>query len=215
MGTVVVGEIYPGSDRIQPPDPTEPEGCPGNPQQLSSYSFAYYSDDRTPDGKSPDAQPRPQLMRLFRTLRGDARPSPDDPQRPGELAQQGAAKKRCEVGTIGEEPSIGMTVCRIKPNSERHVADWTASYLTFPNVYTPPLGKPFVVNCDGDSFTLAIDGCDVTYTIAPGLGIAYEFQPYRGTDAIPIEHIIEFDRNLRAQIEADRLKEYKRPVPAH
>jgi hypothetical protein len=108
-----------------------------------------------------------------------------------------------------------MTACRVKPTPNFRIEDWGASYIAPADIYETPLGGQFVVNCDPGLFTDGIGYCDVAYLIAPGLGVTYRFQPYLGPSAIPIDRIIEFDKGLRAAIEASLVKEYSWPKPIH
>lgn len=223
MGTVVVGQIYPGTgdNRLVPPDPTDRQGCPDNPEQVESYAFAYQLDAtlQTKAGIPLEKRPRPDLLQLFRTLKGDAVPSAHDALWMGEDLQLGVARSTCEEqATLKERLPNGMMACRIGPKARSatspRVEDWAASYVAPSDVYKTPLGEKFVVNCNGGLYTRGIGDCKVAYVMRPGLGVSYRFQPYLTPQAIPIENIIEFDRGLRAEIESSLVKNYRWPDEA-
>jgi hypothetical protein len=205
-GTVVIGNLNPGTgfDRLVPPDMGAPKGCYDNPEQLANYSFAY---GLAPPGKPPG----PDLLQLFRTLPGDARSSAGGREWPGETLQRDIAEHTCQRATVTEELPSGLTACRIKPSPEAHldrIEDWAASYIANPKIYTAPDGKTFVVPCGPGLFSGPAGQCEVAYTMAEGLGVYYRFQPYLGPTPIHIDHIIEFDRHLRQEIEAVVVRNY-------
>ncbi len=113
----------------------------------------------------------------------------------------------CKAAAVREELPNGLTTCWIKlhwpadPAVEARQENWGAAYRARPDVYTAPLGRPFVVDCGPLLFEYTISHCDIAYTMMPGLGVGYRFQPYLGAGRIPIDRIIEFDRGLRAAIE--------------
>jgi len=57
-------------------------------------------------------------------------------------------------------------------------------------------------------FEDAISHCSVAYSIMPGLGISYWFQPYLGPHHISISGVIAYDRGLRAAINGMVVKDY-------
>ena len=90
--------------------------------------------------------------------------------------------------------------------------DWAAAYISDPNAYATPLGRPFIVVCGPNLYTgPAISKCEVGYSIAHGLAVGYDFQPYLGRSPIPIDHIIVLDRSIRAQIDAAIVKDFVWP----
>ena len=214
-GVVVTGGIYPGSgdEPLRPPDSSELEGCPGNPKQLTSFAFAYFYQEALEHkhGKSTDPQPKPDLLTLYKTILGSRVATVDDEAWPGEALQLEVSEGTCDHAAIREELANGLRACRIKPASEHRLEDWGASYVARSESYATPLGKPFVVNCSAMLFTRRIGQCDVAYAMAPGLGVAYRFQPYRGSHPIPIDQIIDFDRGLRASIAQAMIKDYAWP----
>ncbi|HEY6619121.1 MAG TPA: hypothetical protein VIY68_06240 [Steroidobacteraceae bacterium] len=85
--------------------------------------------------------------------------------------------------------------------------NWGASYGARPDVYAAPLGKPFDFDCGPLLLENTISDCNVAYTMAPGLGVGYRFQPYLGRHHIPIDRAFEYDRGLRAAIESTIVKD--------
>jgi hypothetical protein len=203
---VVEAQRNPRDNRIPPPDPGQPDGCPDNPRQLRGYAFPLASTlTLAPDEKtSPNQTLGVQYLALFRTLDGDAVPSDGDPIWPGEVLQMTRAPMSCAQATVQEDLPNGLHVCRVKPHfKDNHEADqrsWGGSYTA--NSYTTPPGRPFVINCSPLLLEAETFHCDVAYVVAPGLGIAYKFQPYLGKNIIPIAKIIDFDKELRARISA-------------
>lgn len=217
-GTTITGDLYAGTgfDPIPVPDPAAPEGCFGNPKQLHSYGFLYWVADAVFAKYGVRAETRAQadLLQLFRTIRRNAVPSAADPEWPGEAYQTEFAQLECERATIREELSNGLMACRIKPKPEAHidrVEDWGASYISHSEIYATPLGKLFVVNCDPGLSTSRVGQCNVAYTVTAGLGVAYRFKPYLGPHPISIDHVLEFDRGLRQQIDNARVPNYPWP----
>jgi hypothetical protein len=102
---VMEAQLYPGDNRIPPPDPTQPDGCPDNPRQLSGYAFPLASSlALAPDEKtSPNQTLGPQFLELFRTLDGDALPSNNDPIWPGEIVESALAPRICSHAAIQED----------------------------------------------------------------------------------------------------------------
>jgi hypothetical protein len=204
--------LRPGNVGLVQPDPTEPEGCPGNPLQSLSYEFVFGVDV---DGRTTFSDsPRTERLTLYRTL-DRATPAPDDPEWSGADYMLMHWDTVCKAAAEREELSNGLNVCRIKlhwpadPAVEARHENWGASYRARPDVYTTPLGRPFIVDCGPLLFENMISQCDVAYTIMPGLGVSYRFQPYLGQHRIPIDRIIEFDRGLRAAIESLLVKDYQ------
>jgi hypothetical protein len=122
----------------------------------------------------------------------------------------------CAHASVHEQIDNGLMACRVKSDVDFRTEDWAASYVASPNVYQTPFGEQFVVNCSPGLFSAAIGYCEVAYRLAPGVGLAYRFEPYQGPGAIPILLVIRFDRDLRAQIERSIVKDYAWPEqPSH
>jgi hypothetical protein len=215
----MVGLIYPGMklDRYAPPDPSEPEGCPLNPQQLESYAFLYAMDNAAAaeSGIKQERRYRADLLQLIRMGNDEPGRSPRLTSWPGQQVRLDQARIMCANAAIHERLSNGMTACRVKPTPNLRIEDWGASYIAPADIYKTPLGEQFVVNCGPLLFSDRMGHCDVAYVIAPGLGVTYRFQPYLGPNAIPIDRIIEFDKGLRAAIRASLVKDYPWPKSTH
>jgi hypothetical protein len=190
--------------RLQPPDPTEPEGCLGNPQQMQSYG-AFGSPGRAQKpGVRQQAYPTTDFLELIRLTRPDGEWS-------GEQSQLSVTDEICKRAQVHEELPDGLAACRYAPKEGWRIEDWAASYIARHDVYATPLGRPFVVNCGQLTFTYAINDCTVAYIVMPELGIMYRFHPFHTEHAIPIDQIIEFDRHLRQQILAALVPNYTWP----
>src|SRR5262249_29263921 len=96
---VVEAQLYSGDDRIPAPDPTQPEGCPDNPRQLTSYAFPFKSaipldtDEKT----SPNQSLGPQSVRLFSTSRSNALPTDSDPIWRSEASGLDLSRRACAL----------------------------------------------------------------------------------------------------------------------
>jgi hypothetical protein len=208
--------LRPGNIGLVPPDPTDPQGCPGNPLQSWSYAFVYAPHGIEADGSASSGgdAPRADRLTLYRTSRDSLAPGPDDPEWAWADALLMSWNTFCEAAAVREDLPSGLTACRIKlhwptdPAAEARQENWGASYRARADVYVTPLGRPFVVECGPLLLEHPLSQCDVGYTIMPGLGIGYSFQPYLGRHPIPIERIIDFDRGLRAAIERTVVKDY-------
>jgi hypothetical protein len=186
---------------LKVPDPGEPAGCWGNPFQLLGHRIA----NRL---FSASVGPAPDVLTLYRLDRSRLAESGGQ-EWLGEISQLRFANHffdggNCREGFVQADITEQLTGCRIKlanPPKARQ-EDWATSYRA--KVYSTPLGRPFVVNCDALLFSDVIGSCRVAYVLMAGLGVSYNFQPYRGRLAIPIERIVDFDRSLRSLIELAR-----------
>lgn len=219
-GDAMIGAIYPGMkyDRFAPPDPSDPEGCPGNPLQLQSFAFLYQMDaiKASKSGVPQEKTPRADLLQLIRIRDDQSGVTQNGPLWIGERIQLGDARRACESAALREELPNGMTACRVKlltkyPELNERIENWAASYLAPPEIYTAPLGEQFVANCDSILFSHPMGHCNVAYVIVPGLGLVYRFQPYLGPHPIHIDQIIDFDRGLRTAIDAALVQNYPWP----
>jgi hypothetical protein len=208
--------LRPGNIGLVPPDPTEPQGCPGNPLQSWSYAFIYAPHGIEADGSANPAgdAPRADRLTLYRTI---DRPIPgtEDPEWGGADVLVMSWNTICKLAAVREDLPNGLTACRIKlhwpsdPAAEARQENWGATYRARPDVYTTPLGRPFIVQCGPLLFENTISHCNAGYTIMPGLAVGYRFEPYLGPHPIPIARIIDFDRGLRAAIERIVVKNYE------
>jgi hypothetical protein len=196
--------IYPNTiQKLSPPDPQQPEGCPDNPLQLQRYPFNHEADVPRDWGIVPDTGIE-MINNHWGTGTGhDTWDFEDDQFR--------FAQSLCARATMKETLSNGLVACRVTPQRDAFVADWAASYITSPETYATPTGRPFFVYCGPGLFSRGIGSCDVAYRFLPGLDVVYRFQPFRGPRAIPLDHIIEFDRDVRRQIEGELIKDYVWP----
>jgi len=192
-------------------DPSEPEGCPGNPSQQRSFAFNFGAPLVDSDEGSVRATPReaPTRVTLFEVWNPNSNPDREHSEWSGESA--GLAQLVCAQATARETLPNGLTACRAGAAGTR-VEDWGASYISDPSRYATPLGRRFIVDCGPGLYSgPPISQCQVAYAIKPDLAVEYLFQPYVGPSPIPIDHIIEFDRKIRAQIEAATVKDFVWP----
>lgn len=214
-GSVLIARY--GKDWLKPPDPAEPIGCPGNPEQLTGYAFpyAYNAVVRNPDSTFANAQLSVSLLQLIHFHANADPPSPDDTAWRSEQSQLGLAESLCRGDALRRHPSAGwsisqeelpsgFTACRLKHGDvEKRIEDERTGYIARADIYKTPFDRPFIVNCRDQAYTIPTgDDCRVAYVLRAGLGIIYSFNPYHEPRALPIDRVIEFDRGLRAAIVA-------------
>lgn len=138
---VVEAQLYPADNRIPPPDPAQPDGCPDNPRQLTGYAFPHASAITLTEREktSPNQILGAQYVELLRALRGDAVPSDNDPIWPSESLELKLAPGACAQATVQEDLPNGLHACRVKPhfkdNHEVDQRDWGDP--TPPPTFTP------------------------------------------------------------------------------
>jgi len=100
------------------PNPTEPEGCPGNPLQSWSYEFIYtlpaIGAGANGAGTGSD-NPQADRMTLYRTLRESPSPHPNDPDWGGADLLLLEWDTECKAADIHEELPNGLSACLIRP----------------------------------------------------------------------------------------------------
>ena len=211
MGNVVIDPIEdaPGSIPLKAPDSSEPRGCFGNPLQSNSHSILH--DMAVKDVSGLTKRMAPDLFQLINLIR-DAPSRGKDEQWQAEQFYRETAEKICRTASQ-ENLENGLLACRIKPVNPPYgrQEDWAASYIAKTEIYTTPLGKPFVINCMPGSLSSAFGYCDVTYAMYAGVGVTYRFQPYQGRHPIPIDQMITYDRSLREAIRNTLVKDYPWP----
>ena len=208
-GVYMRDPLRPGNIGLVAPDPTEPQGCPDNPLQSWSYEFIYALPGSDAGGGAGGSGGSPQADRLtlYRTSDSPS-PPPDEPEWSGADFMLLDWKTSCKDPAVREELPDGLNACLIKPEPETRKENWGGVYRAPADVYTTPLGKPFIVGCGPLLFENMISHCSVAYTMMPGLGVGYRFQPYLGPHHISINGVIDYDRGLRTAIEGLVIKDY-------
>lgn len=175
------------------PDPSEPEGCPGNPVQAQSFSFYYAYEAMLKNKRHPQIPAAvPEQLHLVS--------APPDFWGLQPSLEKGLSWS-CKGPGIHEKLPNGLTACYVRPSTGEPSKDrWGVSYGSEAPVYSAPLGRPFVVECDsGGTNALGIRRCQVSYKFDNNLNISYHVNTHR----VPPNEFIDFDRNLR-----DRIKSY-------
>jgi hypothetical protein len=179
-------------EALAAPDPTEPEGCPKNPIRGSNFSFAYRYQAILED-KSRPVVPEfaPDLLQLIRLGKNAA----------FQLGGRADYENLCSHSNMPHQMIHGMTECSIRPNDPKIPERlWARSYQAPPATYAAPFGETFYVNCVGGN---ALE-CTVRYKMRADVMVLYKFRPER----IPLDHIFDFDRALRAKISGAEVPEY-------
>jgi hypothetical protein len=203
-------DSVPPNERLPAPDPAEQEGCPGNPSQQRSFAFYFGAPlvDTNGDSSKPAHREAPTRLTLYAVWKPNPNADRDHPEWSGESLTDSVVRSTCARASVRETFPNGLTACRIQPIDKSRVEDWAASYISDPSIYATPLGRPFMVDCGPRLYSDGISHCKVAYSIAHGLAVGYEFQPYLDQSPIPIDHIIEVDRRIRAQIDAATVKDF-------
>jgi len=199
--------------RLLAPNPAEPEGCPSNPSQQRSFAFYFGAPlvDANGDASKPAYREAPTRLTLYEVWKPNPNADRDHPEWSGESLTDSVVRSTCARASVRETLPNGLTACRIQPIDKSRVEDWAASYISDPSAYATPLGRPFMVDCGPGLYSHGISHCNVAYSLAHGLAVGYEFQPYLTHPSIPIDHIIEVDRRIRAQIDAALVKDFNWP----
>ncbi|QLF93818.1 hypothetical protein HW090_11660 [Pseudomonas sp. ABC1] len=182
---------YADSPLPSPPDASQPLGCAGNPLAQQSliidFSFsAWLSDRKTPSAAS---------LREFRLIRAE-------PDFYG-ISQRPSYNPGCDRLPRRERLSNGLYGCLPNKDPERPDRDESGTYRIDTQNYAMPYGQTFIVECMPDIPQGVV--CSVDYKVLPTVNLVYRFS----TDRMPLEDVVEFDRMLRAQIEASVVADYK------
>jgi len=208
-------------DRPLPPDPADFEGCPGHPVQTTDYGiyYAFPKPGATVESGVPQGYAQADLLELVSTHTAPATRASDESKWNDESFALSLAMSVCsKAGHPGELVSgapvfrqdlpNGFTACDLKQKEASEPLNRRAAYIARPETYLTPLGRPFVVNCGDEMDGTLGSRCDVSYVLAPGLAVNYQFHPYPSARALPIDQVIAFDRGLRASIAATLVKNY-------
>lgn len=183
------------------PDPTEPEGCPGNPLWGRGFGVGYRHQPANPENYSPGTSFRASIS--FIALSERSQNSTFEAAKWGNQPswEQRFERIRTEHDSCEVLPG-GLSDCRIPDERGREFG--SAAFQADPNVYSAPFGRPFTVSCISWP-VVARQDCDVSYNYTEGTRIAYEFDLYD----LPAAEIIPFDKGLRAKIESMRVPNYR------
>jgi hypothetical protein len=188
----------------KPPKADEPEGCPDHPIQARGFTFSYLYEAIRENKRDPQLSPyAPNKLKLINV------PSDYWALQP---SQEKAFLNRCEKFQEREELLNGLIACLVPPSDKsiprRH---WAVYLQAKSEVYSAPFGRPFVISCY--PFGNGSQTCLVTYKLYETLNVSYEItvQHQYSSRFIPLTETIEFDRGLRAKIEAARVKDFVWP----
>lgn len=190
---------------LKAPDPAEPVGCFGNPLQSGSFGL-FWSNSLTSNAPGDRKLGVPARVRLLRTFVNLDGPHGEWIM---EKTRRDIANDECRTAAVTELLPNGLVACRTKPTRPNvPEIDWAASYIARKEIYTTPDSHPFVINCGSYLFTSGVNYCEIEYTLAPDVGVDYEFRPYLGSYPISINNIITFDKSLRSIIKHSIVRHY-------
>lgn len=182
------------------PDPSEPEGCPGNPLWGSNFSLIYQHMPTNAQDYSLNTSFRARSIALIVRAERLKNTSMAFGLQPS--LERDFERVRDQYDSCGLL-SNGLNVCRI-PQPERPQEEWSSMFQADPSLYAVPFGRPFTVSCGNWSFGDTQD-CQVSYNYTEDTRISYEFEIHE----IPPLEMIEFDKGLRALIESMRVANYR------
>lgn len=199
-----IGGMGPKEEATLPkrPDPSELEGCPGNPIKGSSYTFAYRYEQLVKNKQNPNLSMSPDVLSIVYV----------PPEDRGYLGNQDTwendfERVRQESKTCDELIS-GLIACR-RPSAdpaEQGGMEWSA-YQAKAGVYDTPLGRRFTVSCMDVFPSGGQRQCKIAYIYAANIYIHYKFH----RNNLPISEIINYDRSLRKKLEDMQVQNYAWP----
>ena len=172
-----------------PPDPLEPEGCPGNPVQSLSFRLSSRLQDPT--------------QFLFETAlltaeRFDV--SGDEP-----IAEQWY-RVTCERHGLESVLPNGLIGCAWPPDDpDVPRAYWPTRYRARPEIHSTPVGRPFIVDCWLGHVATASQFCFVRYRFAEAAALYYQVN----VQLVPISEIVAFDRGLQSLLAAALMRDFR------
>jgi hypothetical protein len=187
---------------IIPPDPTEPEGCIGNPRQVKYVWVPSTYKVRPAPGDDPKS-----------ALSGATVVSISNPDKTGEELAQAEADLRCnKIPGVSHKPFSNTLAACVVNNDEMKLRDEArpTTYVALPTVYTTPLGRSFIINCEG-GISKAGGYCTVTYHFCTTLDIYYRFLPRIEHWDLRLDEVVYFDRGVHESLEAALVKNFSWP----
>ncbi len=202
--------------RLAPQDPSEPEGCLGNPIQIDSLALPY-PPSWTPHHRNTPGGPLSDRLGVDGLALSNAeRMRALDPANTSWNNSLQAAQVTCKQATLKETLQNGLLACRVKPSEaappsirDEPTQDWAAAYFAPPDTYSTPRGDPFAVYCPPRLFSTYIGWCSVEYRYTTSVVLGYTFHPYGVWTVLPIEKVIEFDRSVRDEIASHEIADYE------
>lgn len=180
------------------PDPSEPEGCPGNPVWGRGFSIAYKHTPKHPENYPEDVTFRAESISIAKRFDSKI----NHLQLSGEemFVRTKNNFNECEL------LAVGLEGCRI-PTKDKSIprVEWGVFYRAKPDVYSVPFDRPFIVSCY--PYSNGWQPCYVAYGYSEESKLLYKFW----LEKIPVEEIIEFDKGLREKIESVHVKEFLWP----
>jgi len=182
------------------PDPGEPEGCPGNPMWTKAISLVYVHQPQNPEQYPEGMSFRVRRLSITNNRRRDDGSIYNALQSSNERAFE---DNKTKFNHCSDYFGV-FEGCKVKPNNpEKPEKDWAISLRAYPEKYTSPNGRPFVVVCL-PYLSLGHQECYVSYIYSDELKIYYRLW----LEDIPIKEIIPLDKGLRNWIEAVRVNDY-------
>lgn len=173
----------------QPPRSDEPHGCKGNPLPQTTLIQAFQFDAWR--ANTTRSSPLTQLR-----LIGDL------PKYVG-LHLDKAHTESCRVLLGRVKLESGMEGCTPAKNDLEQSAVGVGSYQAPHSLYPLPFGQLFTASCIPSAGATQVK-CTVSYRLTKNLALTYQFK----TTDLPLEQLIDFDRQLSAAIKASIVPDY-------
>ncbi len=182
-----------------PPDTSQPEGCPDHPIIGRAFYFRYLQDAAR--NSDPPFGPLPRRVDRLALITAD-------PDFWGlQFVWEELFERACERYELRDFLNAGLERCRVRPDDKEIPLEYWPFYLRAPlELYSTPFGHSFSAECTWG----AVPGthrCSVGYKLYDTLNISYRFEPGR----LPIDGLIEFDRELRVWIDSLRVRDFVWP----
>jgi hypothetical protein len=183
---VLVGTAVSSSERTAPIR-ADPFGCPGNPVRAMSFALAIQYLDQV----SKPLNPMTETFELLTAAPDFWGLQTSDIY----IAQLWCTRSDAIRGMIGEQ----MEQCRV-PSPGANADERGGAFRAISHQYSAPFDKPFVVLC----LHTILTSCEVHYKYLPTVNLRYKFT----LSKLPPRQFIDFDRALRAKLDAARRPDY-------
>jgi hypothetical protein len=188
------------------PDPNEPKGCPDNPVRGTTYGINYQHQPREPGAYPVGTSFEAKLLGFVEITRDDWNSTVDVVKWGTQSVDETAFERVRDNYNACEVLANGLTVCRV-PWPDKNILSWPTKFQAVSPVYDTPFGRPFTVSCNPALPGLGPLECHVSYNYTENTRVIYFFELRN----LPAMEIIEFDKGLRAAIEAMRVPAYRWP----
>ncbi len=185
-------------------DPDEPVGCPLHPIATQSMTVAYRPVVPPHPAEPGDRRWSPGTIQLITNI--------DDPgpHRVQDIHLRMFQSNCVNPGSDGSpsRPLVDVSPvlqdCQMKAPDSPVERGWGSYVVARPGTHPEYQGRRFAVTCWPTYWAHDARRCETNYRIEGDLGVFYRF----GEAQVPLEHMADFDLQIRAFIAASRTPEY-------